>query len=437
MSTAEAIPSPSGLPVLGNAVAFARRPFESLEEWATIGPVVELRFPMRRLYLISDPHLVETILHETGTRYTLSNAQRDAFAGAEDYALTTSTGDDWRRLRRSLHPPFTRDAIDRYGADMVTITEEHIAHWSDGEQIDLHDELRQLTVTIVAETLLGVDIRGDEQVVIDAADALVARADPRRFGTMLPTWIPTPTDRRLRTRIRALRSVVSSELSTPGGQDDERAAAVLRRALDRGELSEDEAIDNAVALLLAGSDTSALGLLYAWHELSDHPSVYDALRDEHDRVVGDDLPRVTYRDKLQTVEHAVAETLRLYPPTWGFPRRTLESVELGHHTLPAGAELLLSPWVLHRDPRFWSEPASFDPDRWQDDDGPPTYAYFPFGGGPRHCIGMHFARMEMMLVLATMVGQFRLEVHGQLTLEPALSLRPVTPLRATVHRHPS
>lgn len=430
-------PAPVGDPLVGHTRAFSRDPFAALKRWSGLGDVVRLEFPGETFYLVSDPEIVGTILHDGDGRFTIAEQQQRAFSGVEDRALTTATGDRWRRLRRTLQPAFTRDAIDAYAEGMVGRTVARTEDWDEGETFDLHREMRLLTLGILADTLLGIDIRGDEDVVLDATDALVDRGDPRRPGQLLPDWVPTPTDRRFRRAVRDLDAYVDRCLAArrdgPRGED---ACSVLLDAHDRGDLTEEELRHNLVALLLAGSDTSALGLTYCWYLLSSRPEIHDSLVAEYDEQVGSGRPTAADVDRFEVLQNVVRETLRLYPPTWNTMRQATEPVTLGGYRLPEGAQLMLSQWVLHRDDRFWERPAEFRPSRWEDSVDRPEYAYFPFSGGPRHCIGMHFARLELHLALATMVGHVELEVSADepLSLAPTLSLRPETDLAAIV-RH--
>jgi cytochrome P450 len=478
MSGAKRPPTPDGVPLLGNGLAFSRDPFAALTEWADEDDVVRLDFPGQSLYMVTHPDLIERVLVEDHDAFTIGRQQRETFDGVEDDAVTATAGERWKRLRRGLHPAFTWDGIRRYGDRMAERTAEHVERWEDGDRLDLLAEMRLLTLHILGDTLLGVDVEGDEAVVTEAADALVARADPRRFGQLLPDWVPTPTDRRFDRAVGALDEYVADVLakrpSDEGDGIDEGNRAdvcsVLLAAHERGDLSMAEVEDNLTALLLAGHDSSAVTLTYAWYELSRNPEVREALVDEVEEVVGDGLPGPEDFDDLRRTRNVVRETLRLYPPAWAVNREAAEAVTLDGCEIPAGAQVMMPQWVVHRDPRWWDDPETFDPSRWDSeaqrapnassegrspsdkasgrsprDDGErsepremdrPEYAYFPFSGGPRHCIGMRFARLELVLALATMVGHVDLDVSvaEPLTFAPSLSLRPETDVEATVRR---
>ena len=221
MSRTKQPPTPDGVPLLGNGLAFSRDPFGAMAEWASQGGVVRLNFPGRSLYLVTGPDLIREVLVENQDSFTIGQQQRETFSGIEDDAVTANTGDRWERLRKGLHPAFTRERIGEYGPRMVDRTIDHVDRWEVGDEFDLLREMRLLTLRILGDTLLGVDIEGDEEVVLDAADALVERADPRRFGQLLPNWIPTPTQRRFEQRVSILDDYVDDVIaeSSPGDED--------------------------------------------------------------------------------------------------------------------------------------------------------------------------------------------------------------------------
>lgn len=432
MSSADP-PTPDGAPLLGNGLAFSRDPFGALERWAELGSVVHLSFPGQSLYMVTDPALIEQLLVTNESAFTIGRQQRETFSGIEDDAVSATTGDHWKRLRKSLRPAFTWNGIREYGPQMADRTATHLERWDDGEQVDLLNEMRLLTLRILGDTLLGIDIEGDEAVVRDAADALLARTDPRRFGRLLPEWVPTPTDRRFERAVERLDAYVAGVLAdrSPGTDD---VASVLLAAHDRGDLSLAEAQDNLTALLLAGHDSSAVALTYAWYELSRHPAIRESLCEEVDAVLDGDRFTPGDFDALTQTRHVVDEVLRLYPPVWAVNRELTEPLALGGYELPTGAQVMCPQWVVHRDERFWEAPTTFDPSRWDHESDRPEYAYFPFSGGPRHCIGMRFARLELVVALATVLDRVTLDVSTTepLTFAPTLSLQPETELETTV-----
>ncbi|WP_436909754.1 cytochrome P450 [Halosimplex marinum] len=428
-------PTPDGAPLLGHGLAFARDPWTAMREWAEEGDVVYLRFPGRSQHMVTAPELIQRVLVERDDEFTVSRVQQRTFEGVEENGVAATTGDRWKRLRRALQPAFARDGVRSYGDRMAERTADHVDRWDDGDRIDLLAEMRSLTLRVLCDTLLGVDVAGDEHVVHDAADALVAKTDFRRVGQLFPDWVPTPTDRRFDRAVGEMDDFVASVLAdaSPG---EESVAGVLLAARERGDVSTAEVEDNLAGLLLAGHDSTAVTLTYAWYELSRHPEARRRLVEEVESVLDGDLPGTEEFDALSRTHDAVRETLRLYPPAFAVNRQATEPTTLGGYDLPAGAQLMLPQWVVHRDGRFWDDPDAFDPTRWGRDDDRPEYAYFPFSGGPRHCIGMRFARLELVVALATMADRVDLDVSvdGDLTFTPSLSLRPDNDVYATVRR---
>jgi len=439
MSETEMPPTPDGLPIVGHGMAFSRNPVEAMESWAAHGDLVELSFLGEPMYLVTGPDLVKQILVEKQHKFSIGPEQQEAFAGIEDDAMTTATGDQWRRLRRAAHPAFTRENIASYGERMAAVTARFVDEWDDGEEIDVHDEMRRLTVQVLGETLLNKDLRGQEAIVTEAADALVDRTNFRRPGQLLPDWVPTPTERRFRRAVKRLDTFVDELVEKRHGSETtsgEDVCAILLAAHEDGDLTLREVKQSLVAFLMAGHESPAGALTRAWYVLGEHPEVYESIRDEYDQVVNGARPTAGSYEALEYTQTVIKETLRLYPPTTGINRQATEPVSLGGYELPAGAQFLIPQWVPHRDDRFWKDPEIFDPERWTKDTDRPEYAYFPFSGGPRACIGNDFARQELTLALATMVGRVDLDVtaDGPLTFVPSVQLRIATETTARVSR---
>lgn len=437
MSQAKTPPTPGGLPIIGNGMAFSRNPIEAMESWASHGDLVELSFPGQSMYFVTGPEIIKQILVEKQHKFSIGPEQQETFAGIEDDAMTTATGDQWKRLRRAAHPAFTRESIASYGDRMAAVTARFVDEWDDGERFDLHDEMRRLTVQILGEALLNEDLRGKEDIVTDAADALVDRTNFRRPGQLLPDWIPTPTERRFRRKVRRLSEFVEElveERQSRPSRGDEDVCSILLAAHEDGDLTLAEVKQNLVAFLMAGHESPSGVLTRAWYLLEEHPDVHESIREEYDDVVDGDRLTIESYGSLEYTQTVVEETLRLYPPTTGINRQSTEPVTLAGYELPEGARFLIPQWVPHRDERFWDDPETFNPERWTKDRDRPEYAYFPFSGGPRACIGNDFARQELTLALATMVGCADVEVtaDGPLTFIPSVQLRIATDITAQV-----
>lgn len=320
---------------------------------------------------------------------------------------------------------------------MADVCATWVDQWEDGDTFDLLSEMRMLTVRMLGETLLDVDLKGREEIVTEAADAVVQRSRFDRPGQLLPDWVPTPTDRTFRRSVNRLDALVEEIVQERADQlrsDATDVCSILLSAHEDGELSLAEVRGNLVAFMLAGHESPAGALTRAWYLLDRHPEIRERLRAEYDAVVSGDRPTSDEYVELTSTRHVVDETLRLYPPTTGVGRMANEPVHVGGYELPSGSSVIIPQWIPHRDERWWDNPTTFDPERWSADSERPEYAYFPFGGGPRTCIGNDFSRQELTIALATMVGHLSLEVEsdGPLTFVPSIQLRPKNDMQATV-----
>jgi cytochrome P450 len=311
--------------------------------------------------------------------------------------------------------------------------------WSDGLRLDVQDAMMRLTLEIVAKCLFDADVSGDSADASEAMETVLHCFTARVNKVVpLPQFLPTPTNLRLKKAMRRLDGIIYrfiAERRAAGDQGDRGdLLSMLLQATDPVEeggsgMTDRQLRDEAMTLFMAGHETTANTLAWVWFLLSTHPEVESKLHDEIDEVLPDrpptfdDLPRLAYAEKV------VTEALRLYPTVWLLGREAIEPTEVGGHPVPVGTTVYVSQWVLHRDPRFFDDPLAYRPDRW---DGGlakkiPRYAYFPFGGGPRICIGNAFAMMEATLLLAAIARKFRVRVvqPDKVVPLPTMTLRPV------------
>jgi cytochrome P450 len=321
--------------------------------------------------------------------------------------------------------------VASYGETMVAIAELVSSRWKDGEERDFYEEMTRIGLAIAAKTLFDADVEGEAAhfgaVLTEVMSSVKARIDS---AVPLPDWVPTPTMRRLKrgrkNLDKLLTDAIAQRRASSGPERDDLLSLLLaaRDEEDGKGMSDQQLRDEAITLFVAGFETSAINLSWILHLISKHSEVGDKLRAEvGDQPVGAaDMPRLKY------VERVVNEAMRLYPPAWIMDRIALEDIELGGYHIAEGTDVWVSPWVLHRDPRFWERPLEFDPDRWQNDLAKklPKFVYFPFGGGPRVCIGNAFAMMEVVLVIATLMRRFRFEaIDGKVPVpEAGFTLRP-------------
>lgn len=438
--------SPPGEPVLGHGRAFGRDPLGFLERTRReYGDVVPLRFGPNRLVLVNDPHLVEEVLLTQHKRFAKSLAFR-RIRPVVGNGLLTSEGDFWLRQRRLAQPAFHRQRIAAYGETMVAYTERLLAAWTDGSVRDVHQDMMALTLEIVARTLFDADVH-DDVAAFGRAVATAFEHFQRRVTSLwvlAPDWFPVPGWRAAHQAIRQLDHVVYRVIAErrASGRDRGDLLSLLLQAQDEdgSRMTDRQLRDEAMTLILAGHETTALALSWALYLLSQHPGVETALAAELDGALGGRRPTVADVPRLAYTGQVVAETLRLYPPAWSVGRAALQDVRLGQHVLARGTIALLSQYTLHRHPRWYDDPDAFRPERWAASEALaqrlPRFAYFPFGGGPRQCIGNQFALMEATLILATIVQRYRLTLDPPdfpVVPHPSITLRPRYGIRMRLH----
>ena len=429
-------PGPKGRPISGNFPEYVRDQLGYLARCAReYGDVVRLRFFHERVFLLNHPDHIERVLIKDNRNFVKDRAERSGFRFLGE-GLLTSEGDFWRRQRRLAQPAFHRERINAYGETMVECADRMLGSWHHGETRDISAEMSRLTLGIVAETLFG-SISGSERETVGAALAVILDRFTGGILFKVPERIPTPANLRFRRAVRRLEGVIYGiiERRRRSGEDTGDLLSMLLSARDQetGEgMSDKQLRDEVMTILLAGHETTALNLAWTFYLLAEHPEAEARLLAELKEALGERAPTVADLPNLPYAGAVIKESLRLYPPAWGFGREALSGCEIGGYRIPAGTQLIVSQWVTHRDERFFERAASFLPERWLDGstDGLPRYAYFPFGGGPRLCIGRQFATLEAILLLATISRAFRLRpVDGPVAPRPSLSLRPAGGMR--------
>jgi cytochrome P450 len=434
-------PGPDELPLVGSTFAMLRDSIGFLEEASQHGDVVSYRIAGQRFTAVLHPDHVERVLvrdHDRFRRWT-GEEWGSAFGNYAQEGLVLSHGEQWRRQRQLIQDAFTPDKIESYAADMVAETETTVDGWADGERLDLQSEMSALTLRMLSRSLFDLDIDERGDAVRRAANALNARAGS--IQGFLPAWIPTPTNRRLHSSMADLESVIDeliAERSPDADERDDLLSLLLAARDDESEatMSQQEIVDQLITFLFAGHETTALALTYALHTLGHHPEHADRLREEVASVTDGDPPGLLDLPAMEDTERVVKETLRLYPPAYALLREAQEDVAVGGYRVPEGTKVSVPQIHIHRDERFYDDPETFRPSRWTDGlkEELPDYAYFPFGGGPRHCIGMRFAMMELKLVLPTIVSAVDLEpvTDYDIDFRPSITLQPAEPVETRV-----
>jgi cytochrome P450 len=351
--------------------------------------------------------------------------------------LLTSEGDFWLRQRRLAAPAFHPDRIAGYGDVMASFADRLGGRWRSGEVYDVYRDLMRVTMEIVSKTLFDAEVAEDIDEIERSFDRVVREIAKRfRRPFRIPDAVPTPGNLRYRSGVASLDRLVTRVLGQrreqPGDRGDLLSMLLAARDDDGRPMSDKQIRDEVITLFLAGHETTAIALSWALVLLARHPEVDERLWREGSETLGDRLPRAEDLARLPYTEAVVREALRLYPPAYVIGREALANCSLGGYTIPARATIYFSPWVLHRDPRWFEEPERFRPERWLDGSTArlPKYVFLPFGGGPRVCIGERFAMMETVLVLATLLRRFRFEPAGPDPLPfPSITLRPDRPVR--------
>jgi cytochrome P450 len=369
------------------------------------GDLALIRFPLDKLYLLNRPELIKQLLldyHDHGVK-TWTLKQFDFMVGN---GILLSEGAFWRQQRRQLQPAFHNDRIRRYGRSMVTQAQAMLDGWEEGATLDLHREMSQVTLKVVAETLFGLKLTHQVQLIGDLMHLAMDSFD-RQMLSWLPVplnW-PLPQHWRLHLRARRIKRLAREVMAARRGEGcegDDLLSWLLSAQAENG-MSDAQIRDELLTLLIAGYETTANSLSWTLMLLAQHPEVLAKLRAEVDQVLGARSPEPEDVPQLSYARQVVQESMRLYPPVWMTGRTVTKPFVLDGYTIPRGAMVLVSQYITHRDPRYFPEPELFRPERWAQEPQPPKYAYFPFGGGPRFCIGSNFAMMEAVLILATIV----------------------------------
>jgi cytochrome P450 len=392
------------------------------------GPVAYARLSGRPHFLLSDPADVERVLI-TNHRNYWKGAVQAREASLFGNGLLLSEGEFWRRQRRIMQPAFHRRRIEQYAEIMTATTERVLAGWRDGTTRDIHLDMTMLTLEIVVRVLFGTRTH-DQADRLARAFARVAEHFQVVYDRVVfvPEWVPLPGNRRYRKALegldREVDQIIRERRASGTGGDDLLAMLLEARDDDGRPMSDRQLRDEVMGLFLAGHETTAHTLGFACHLLGQHPDQEATLLAELDRCLGGRPPTVEDLRRLPFTEQVVKEALRLYPAVYSMLREARQDDELGGYRVPAGTTVILPQWVIHRDGRFYPEPEAFAPDRWTQEfeRDLPRCAYFPFGAGPRICIGNGFALMELRLILPTILQRWRLEPASTAPLELMASI---------------
>lgn len=392
------------------------------------------------IYIVTHPDLVKYVMQDNHLNYTkgFNYRRMEPFLGK---GLLTSEGEEHLRNRRLAQPAFHRQRIAGFADLMSRHTDRMLESWAPGAKLDVHTEMMKLTLSVVGDALFSSDISQSAEEVGHALSDVLEITN-HRFESIFvpPKFFPTPENLRFHRSLGVLDDLVNGLISArrkSGEEKHDLLAMLMEARTEDGKegMSNRQLRDEVMTMVLAGHETTANALTWAFYLLSTHPEVERRLAAEVAQLEGRapslaDLPKLTYTKQV------MEETMRLYPPAWAVGRQTIEDDEIGGYRIPKKTDVMLFPFATHRDPRFWDNPEGFDPDRFLPENVAKRhkFAFFPFAAGPRMCIGSAFAMMEMQLVLARVIQRFRVDLIGgqQVIAEPRVTLRPKNGLRVTL-----
>lgn len=435
--TSKSVPTLKGRRLWGNLREFNADSLGFVESAAQCGDLVRLRFGPLRGYFVNHPDHVCKVLAARSKSFHKPAVVQRALSDILGENIFTSNGAAWKRSRQALQPAFHLRHVERYTQIMQECIERELQDWRAGGVIDLEAAMSRVTMHIIVKTMFDADLgdRADELTAVFTRLFHLAHRRMKRYA-LIPNWLPTRSNREVKRLSARIRDLLRSYIADwRAGRASE--ASLLNLVLgpaDGAKMSDEQLINEAITIIGAGFETTAYTLVFTWLALMRNPTVQDRLYAEVDDVLGRRQLRLDDVKALAYTGRVFKEALRLYPSAWGLSRSTIEAVEIAGHVLPRNSTVLVSPWTLGRDPRWYPDPLRFDPDRYLRENARdiPHYAYIPLGGGARTCLGSHFAMMEAVIIIAAIAQRFRLRpLPGGATgaTSVASTLRPDGPMR--------
>jgi len=427
---ARTAPGPKGRRIVGVLPDVKRDPIHYLVKLAQqYGDVVCLPVGPTKVYMLTNPRLVGHVLHDNYKNYRKSDFYKKV-QPVLGMGMITSDGELWRSQRQLTQPAFRRERINSLAEIMLDSTNEMVARWRQPAarqtEVDISAEMMRLSLRIIVRAIFDRDIGKDGDAIVESVTTVLAEAERRVWSLYdLPLAIPTPNNRRVSKALRTLDGIVlrliRERRAEPGEAHGDLLSFFLEARDENGQpMSDGELLDQVKTLIVAGHETSGSALASTWTLLSRHPEVRQRLEAEVADTAGkraisfEDLPKLSYTKMV------IQEAMRLYPPAWTISRAAIDDDIVGGYRIPAGATVMLSPFLIHRNVRYWENPEGFDPERFDTTraSGIAEFSYMPFGGGPRKCIAEHFAMMEMVLAVATLAQHYRLDLVPGRRIEP-------------------
>ena len=432
-------PGPGGPSMLASFGAIRQNPLAFLDStWRSYGDVVQFPVPAPPTYLINDLDAVRKVLVTNARNYGKATIQYKALSLVTGEGLLSADTAEWKQQRPMVQPAFHHETLQTIGAHVAVVTQRIIDEWHcvpDDTIVDVDSLVMNAALEVVGHGLFGTDLSSEAndltQATLNALDVVIARA---RVPVSPPSWIPTPSNRKLHASVAALDGAVSNILDARGIPDvpTDMLDLLITAEDEHGRgLSPRQIRDQVVTFIVAGHETVASTLTWAFALIAERPDVLHRLRQESDAVLGDSCASFAHYEHLVYARAVIDETLRLYPPAWVITRNALEEDRLGGYRILKGSLVIVSPWLAHRHPDAWDAPDRFDPSRFLSGEGPRA-AFIPFGSGPRQCIGRDFAYVEAVLLMSSLVRNFTMsypEGSSRPKALPLVTLRPAHGLR--------
>jgi cytochrome P450 len=435
-------PGPPEPPVVGSTFDYARDPFRFMDAVRrAYRDIAKFQLGPLDTYILMNPDDVETVLMNDEAEFRKADFQDDALTGLLGDGLLLSTGDYWEQQRAIAQPAFNMGRIAGLVEMMGEKTASSLDEWPVEEPYNVQLPLARLTVDVIVNAMFGVD--PDEETVYEVQDNLEplgARFEPDPVRFLTPPWVPTPGNRDYNESLAALEGIVEGLIDERrrGDVNGEDFLSRLLRAEAAGDQTTEQVRNEMMTMLLAGHDTTALTLTYAFHQIGQRPDVLERLHEEVDAVLDEgEAPGMSDLRDLSYTEQVLKETMRVLPPVYTLFRQPNVDVRLSGYRVPADSLLMVPQWVLHRHPDYWEDPETFDPDRWTPErvrERHP-YAYFPFGAGPRSCIGRQFSLVEAKIIMSMVLRRYSPELvsDADLELRPSLTMHPRDPVEVVLH----
>ncbi len=411
---------PGGHRLLGQTIPFVRDPLGTLDRWGRAeGDLVQGSIAGRRFCLVSAPAVTKQVLVNDVESYRKADIVRENLGTLQGGSLVLLEGDEWRERRRLLGSGFGEGQVRAVAPLTTRRATEAVADWPTTVRAD--ERTRSLSLSILAEALFGMDIHGGGTPIHEAADDILARMNPRSLSAFLPEWVPTPTNHRFRRAVRTLHDSIDAVVADAedSGEVDNLLAVMLTAGVEPDRIR-----DELIALLFAGYDSTATALAATLGLIGDNPDIQRRVRRELGQTLDGPQPTPDDLEELPFLDAVVRESLRLYPPQYALFREPIDPVTLGGYRVDPGTTVVLSPWVCGRDGAHWQAPERFRPERWLSERDRPAFAYFPYGGGPRHCLGRGFAEQTLRLVVAVVCARRRLRLQGEFSVNAGPTLAP-------------